>query len=115
MSERDDPLLDPNAISWDELRAQFEFTDEEEADISRQAEEMLAQVRAHRLAELRKRKRVTQTEVAVEMGITQARVSKIERGEISRSEVDTLASYVRALGGKLQLVANFGDEIYVIG
>jgi hypothetical protein len=46
MTGRDDPLLDPNAISWDVLRAEFEFTDEEEAMISQYAEEMLARTRA---------------------------------------------------------------------
>jgi predicted XRE-type DNA-binding protein len=108
-------LRNPDAVSWEDLRAEFNFSAEEEADIARRGEQMLAQVRAHRLAEIRKRKHVTQVEVARDMGITQARVSKIERGEVSRSEVDTLASYVRALGGKLQLVANFGEESYVIG
>ena len=115
MSDKNDHQVDPNAISWDELRAEFEFTQHEEAEIARRGEEMLSRGRAHRLAEVRKRKHVTQVEVAEEMGITQARVSKIERGQIARSEVDTLASYVRALGGTLQLVANFGDEFYVIG
>lgn len=108
-------LRDPDAISWEDLRAEFAFSEEEEEDIARRGQHLLAQVRAHRLAELRKRKHVTQVEVAEDMGISQARVSKIERGEVSRSEVDTLAAYVRALGGKLQLIANFGDESYVIG
>ena len=49
------------------------------------------------------------------MGVTQARVSRIEKGELTRSEVDTLAAYVRALGGRLKIVADFGDESYVLG
>ena len=32
-----------------------------------------------------------------------------------RSEVDTLAAYVKALGGKLKIIADFGDETYVLG
>ena len=32
------------------------------------------------------------------MGVSQARVSRIEKGELKRSEVDTLAAYVKALG-----------------
>ena len=36
------------------------------------------------------------------MGVTQARVSRIERGQLERTEVDTLAAYVKALGGKLK-------------
>jgi predicted XRE-type DNA-binding protein len=108
-------LRDPDAISWEDLRAEFAFSEEEEQDIARRGKQLMAQIRAYRLAELRKRKHVTQVEVAQDMGVTQARVSKIERGEVSRSEVDTLAAYVKALGGKLQLIANFGDESYVIG
>jgi hypothetical protein len=29
--------------------------------------------------------------------------------------VDTLAAYVKALGGKLKIIAYFGDETYVPG
>ena len=49
------------------------------------------------------------------MGVTQARVSRIEKGQLERSEVDALAAYVKALGGKLKSVADFGDETYVLG
>jgi predicted XRE-type DNA-binding protein len=49
------------------------------------------------------------------MGVSQARVSKIENGQLERSEVDTLAAYVKALGGKLKIIADFGDETYVLG
>ncbi|MGW2520266.1 helix-turn-helix domain-containing protein [Streptomyces sp. NPDC001617] len=45
----------------------------------------------HRLAELRKRQHTTQVQVAEAMGVTQARVSRIEKGQLERSEVDTLA------------------------
>lgn len=41
--------------------------------------------------------------------------SRIENGELERSEVETLAAYVRALGGRLKIVAEFGDEQYVLG
>jgi transcriptional regulator with XRE-family HTH domain len=49
-------------------------------------------------------------EVAKAMGVTQARVSRIEKGQLERSEVDTLAAQARALGGKLMIIADFGDE-----
>ncbi|MFD3929583.1 helix-turn-helix domain-containing protein [Streptomyces sp. NPDC058614] len=68
-----------------------------------------------RLAELRKPQHTTQVQVAEAMGGTQARVSRIEKGQLERSEVDTLAAYVKALGGKLKIVADFGDETYVLG
>jgi transcriptional regulator with XRE-family HTH domain len=76
---------------------------------------MITAARIHRLAELRKRQHTTQVEVAEAMGVTQARVSRIEKGQLERSEVDTLAAYVKALGGKLKIVADFGDETYVLG
>lgn len=37
-------------------------------------------------------------------------MSKLENGEISRSGLGTLASYVEALGGSVEVVAAFGEE-----
>jgi predicted XRE-type DNA-binding protein len=48
---------------------------------------MLAQVRAHRLAEIRKRRGLTQRDVAPEVGVTVGRVSQIESGDISGIDV----------------------------
>ncbi|MFC9297935.1 helix-turn-helix domain-containing protein [Streptomyces sp. NPDC057011] len=100
---------------WDDLVEEFGFSPAERAEIDRGAAEMISVVRAHRLAEVRKRQHTTQVQVAEAMGVTQARVSRIESGELERSEVETLAAYVRALGGKLKIVAEFGDEQYVLG
>ncbi|MGY1501025.1 XRE family transcriptional regulator [Streptomyces sp. QTS52] len=74
-----------------------------------------AAVRMRRIAELRERLDLTQADVARAMGVAEAHVSRIEHGELERSEVDTLAAYVRALGGRLKIVAEFGDEYYVLG
>lgn len=74
---------------------------------------LLTQVRAHRLAELRKRRGLTQRQVAQAMGVTVGRVSQIENGELAG--IDVLDRYVSALGGDLQLVANFGDEQIKVG
>ncbi|WP_370257485.1 helix-turn-helix domain-containing protein [Streptomyces sp. V4I8] len=68
-----------------------------------------------RLAELRKRQHATRVQVAEAVGVTQARVSRIEKGQPERREVDALAAYVEALGGKSKIVADCGDEIYVLG
>ncbi|MER5934893.1 XRE family transcriptional regulator [Streptomyces sp. NPDC002054] len=100
---------------WSDLVEEFDFSPAEKAEIDRGAEQMIAVVRAHRLADLRRRQHTTQVQVAEAMGVTQARVSRIENGELERSEVETLAAYVRALGGKLKIVAEFGDEQYVLG
>lgn len=70
--------------------------------------EMLGHAQGWRLAELRKRREMTQEQVANRMGISVARVSQIEAGDVSTQDV--LARYVAALGGTLKLIADFGDE-----
>lgn len=69
---------------------------------------MLDEARGWRLAELRKRREMTQDQVASRMGVSVARVSQIEAGDVSTQEV--LARYIAALGGTLKLIADFGDE-----
>jgi hypothetical protein len=49
------------------------------------------------------------------MGVAQPRVSQIEGGEIGRLELSTLRAYVHALGGRVCIIAEFGDEKLVIG
>ncbi|MET8000040.1 helix-turn-helix domain-containing protein [Nonomuraea glycinis] len=56
---------------------------------------------AWQLAQRRKSGALTQNEVAALMGVTKARVSQIERGEVS--SVDVVARYVEAIGGRLEL------------
>jgi DNA-binding XRE family transcriptional regulator len=107
-------MSDSNPISWQDLRSEFGFTSEEEAEMAAGRERLLSEVRAHKLAEIRKSQGETQVGVARRMGVTQARVSAIEHGKVGRSEVDTLAAYVEALGGKLKLVADFGGSTVVI-
>lgn len=94
---------------WDEVAAEL-FDDDDRAAIAEKAADLRNQVRAWRLAEIRRRRHITQTVVATAMGVSQARVSEIERGRLQRSEVDTLDAYIHALGGTLRLVADFGDE-----
>ncbi|MQA79980.1 MAG: helix-turn-helix domain-containing protein [Streptosporangiales bacterium] len=98
--------------SWDEIRAEL---DVDEDAVAAERDRMLAEVRLHRLAELRNRQGLTQTDVAEQMGVSQRRVSQIERGQLSRSEIATIQSYVQALGGRLRVVADFGDERHVVG
>lgn len=70
---------------------------------------MLDDARGWRLAEMRKRRGLTQEQVAERMGISVARVSQIESGDVSTQDV--LSRFVAALGGTLKLVADFGDEL----
>ncbi|MDQ1289530.1 MAG: hypothetical protein QG622_3096 [Actinomycetota bacterium] len=76
-------------------------------------ERLLARVRAHRLAEIRKRQGLTQRDVAAAMGVSVGRVSQIEAGDISG--IDVLDRYVTAIGGLLEIVATFGDDQYKVG
>ncbi len=56
---------------------------------------------------MRKSAGLTQSEVAQAMGVSQQRVSAIENGAVA--ELATLADYIRALGGELKIIADFGD------
>jgi DNA-binding XRE family transcriptional regulator len=69
---------------------------------------MLDDARGWRLAEMCKRRGLTQEQVASRMGVSVARVSQIEAGDVSTQDV--LNRYVAALGGTLKLIADFGDE-----
>ena len=69
---------------------------------------MLDEARGWRLAEMRKRRDMTQEQVAQRMGVSVARISQIESGDVSTQDV--LHRYVTALGGTLKLIADFGDE-----
>lgn len=51
---------------------------------------------------------LTQDQVATRTGVTVARVSQIESGDVSTQDV--LNRYITALGGTLKLIADFGDE-----
>jgi DNA-binding XRE family transcriptional regulator len=79
------------------------------------AERLVATNRAYRLAEMRRRLGLTQADVADRMHVRQERVSAIERAKIDAGELRTLAAYVKALGGRLEIVADFGGERLVIG
>lgn len=48
------------------------------------------------------------------MAITQPTISALESGEIDRSALSTLRSYVEALGGSVEVVAVFGDRKLVL-
>jgi predicted XRE-type DNA-binding protein len=98
------------ARSWREIREQAIAQgrlDSARADTARR--EMQDTVYARRLAEIRKAHGlVRQADVATLMGVSQARVSKLESGDLSHTELGTLQSYVAALGGQLRIVADFG-------
>lgn len=103
------------ARNWTDVRreaAAAGLIDEQQVEKARK--EMTGEVRAFRLAEIRKSQHVSQTTLAKEMDVSQARVSMIERGELARAELGTLQAYVEALGGRLKVVADFGDESLIV-
>lgn len=69
---------------------------------------------ASRLAEVRKLRRVTQQDLAGTLGVSQSRVSQIERQSVDDTVVSTLAAYVEALGASVLIVADFGEEQFVL-
>jgi DNA-binding XRE family transcriptional regulator len=70
---------------------------------------IMAEQWGYQLAEERKRLGFTQAGLAEIMGVSPGRVSQIERGEVAT--VEALATYVAALGGKLELVADIGGHL----
>uniref|UniRef100_A0AAU1ZZH9 Helix-turn-helix transcriptional regulator n=1 Tax=Streptomyces sp. NBC_00093 TaxID=2975649 RepID=A0AAU1ZZH9_9ACTN len=99
--------------SWDKVKEEV-FDSEDLDEISAGARRMVAEARAHRLAEMRRQLGLTQREVADRMHVRQERVSAIERGSTSSAEVGTVAAYVAALGGKLEIVANFNGTRVIV-
>jgi DNA-binding XRE family transcriptional regulator len=99
----------------DGFLAEF-FPDAEDRDeVEAGAQALINVSRAHRLAEMRKRLGLTQAEVAERMNVRQERVSAIERAKVDASELRTLAAYITALGGRMEIVADFGGERLVVG
>jgi hypothetical protein len=49
------------------------------------------------------------------MHVRQERVSAIERAKVDVSELRTLSAYIRALGGRMEVIADFGGERLVVG
>jgi predicted XRE-type DNA-binding protein len=99
------------ARNWREIRAEAVArgrVDPARAEATRK--EMHDAVQAQRLADIRKAHgHARQADVAALMGVSQARVSKLENGDLSHTELGTLQSYVSALGGSLRVVADFGE------
>ncbi|MEW2493579.1 XRE family transcriptional regulator [Streptomyces sp. SID2888] len=110
-----------STVGWEEAKRKLRERREAAGLPVRSAEEkqaamdrLMAEVRAHRLAEIRQEQSLTQKDVAETMGVSAPRVSAIEHGDTDRTEVATLRSYVEALGGRLRVVADFGDTEYTV-
>lgn len=102
---------------WSDVRARGRAVDprtpaEQAAGKDAARDRQDAYVRGHQLAEMRMAAGITQAELAASLGVSQARVSKIEHGEISG--IDVVRAYVLALGGSVDVVATIGDRTWCV-
>ena len=71
-----------------------------------------ARDRGRQLAEMRRAAGHRQVEIAAAMGISQARISKIENGEVAA--IDVIAAYVAAIGGTMDVTATVYGQVWKI-
>jgi predicted transcriptional regulator len=95
-------------LDWEDLERELHAAGVTPGEIEAGAREILARARGHQLAETRKHLRIGQKDIAAAMGVSVARISQIEHGEVTSFEV--IARYIEALGGRLDLVADFGGK-----
>ncbi|WP_433531576.1 helix-turn-helix domain-containing protein [Micromonospora sp. CA-263727] len=93
---------------WDEVREELGG---DEAAYEKERASTEAWVNAFHLAEERKRLGLTQRQVADFMGVTPGRVSQIENGDLDVNEVATLSRYANALGARLRIIFDYGDDL----
>ncbi|MFL1379039.1 helix-turn-helix domain-containing protein [Nocardiopsis protaetiae] len=95
------------ARNWLEIQAEAEqlnpwlLSPEADAIAAADTARIEAERQGYALAALRKESGLTQTQVAGTMGVSQARISQIEHGQIDSLEL--LRSYISAIGGALRL------------
>ncbi|MQY10309.1 putative antitoxin HigA2 [Streptomyces sp. RB5] len=65
-------------------------------------------VLGYHLREIREEQGLTQAQVAASAGISQARVSQIERGDVHNLE--TMRTYAAALGARITVAIEYGDR-----
>ena len=94
---------------WEDVRA--ELDDGDAAALAEERARTEAWVSAFHLAEERKRLGLTQKQVAEAMGVTAGRVSQIENGDLDVNEVATLSRFAQALGAKLRIILDYGNDL----
>lgn len=87
-----------------------EFFPDEAEERQAGAARLLARNRVRALADVRRRRGFTLEQVAERMNATTERVAAVEGAEPGATEVGTLAAYVEAIGGRLEIVADLGSE-----
>jgi DNA-binding XRE family transcriptional regulator len=111
LSVRDGEAPEAAARQYDGPREFLaEFFPADAGRIEAAAASLAARNRGRSLAAQRERLGLTQAQVAGRMGITEDQVADIERAEAGATEVGVLGRYVEALGGRLEIVADFGED-----
>src|SRR5512142_1963958 len=94
---------------WEDIRG--ELDDGDTAALTDERARTEAWISSYHLAEERKRLGLTQREVAELMGVTPGRISQIENGDLDVNEVATLSRYARALGARLRIILDYGNDL----
>jgi DNA-binding XRE family transcriptional regulator len=105
--------VDPgtDSRSWEQVRDELGLNT---ADVADHRTRLEADADTWRLAQVRKHRHVTQQDLAETLGVSQSRVSQIERQSVDDTVVSTLAAYVEALGAGILILADFGEEQFVL-
>jgi hypothetical protein len=84
-------------------------------DLEAGAARLVARNRMHTLVEVRRRMGLSQAQVAERMNLDPDEVEMIERAEPGATDLRTLAAYLEALGGRLEIVADLGSARLFLG
>jgi phage shock protein A/DNA-binding XRE family transcriptional regulator len=104
-----------SARAYDDTRSLAEeFFPGQAAEVEEGAAALATRNRARTLAEERTRLGLSQSEVAQRMGVSQDQVAAIERADSGTIDVRTMISYIEALGGRLNLTADFGGDRVIL-
>lgn len=93
--------------TWKEITGSRPDTTQRQDAYEAGRREAIAEIVAYHLAELRKLRKVTQVELARQLGIAQPSLSALEHR--SDVQLSTLRDYIEALGGHLEISAVFDD------
>lgn len=93
---------------FEKLRQPIKADPKRNQRAERARQEAVRELVEHNLAELRKARQITQEEIALQLGIAQSGISRIENQDDAL--LSTWREYVEALGGRLEIVAVFEDE-----
>lgn len=107
MKKTDWPVYD----GVDQLMGELDLAAE---DMAVAAQTTRDHVRAWHLSQVRAGRHLSQTALARQMGVSQPRISALEKGDLDSVTLAVLRSYVAGLGGTLRIVADFGDARYTL-